>query len=44
MSHFTHLALKGVLLMSCSCLPLLVQAAEKDELAQVMRQLDQVLQ
>lgn len=42
MSHFTRLMLKGVLLMSCSCLPALAQAAEKDELAQVMRQLDQV--
>lgn len=42
MSPYTRLVLKGVLLMSCSCLPALAQAAEKDELAQVMRQLDQV--
>ncbi|EDQ5070606.1 integrative conjugative element protein, RAQPRD family [Salmonella enterica] len=42
MFRYTRLALKGVLLMSCSCLTVLAQAAEKDELAQVMRQLDQV--
>ncbi|ASG86830.1 integrative conjugative element protein, RAQPRD family [Salmonella enterica] len=42
MSRFTRLVFKGALLMSCSCLPLMAQAAEKDELAQVMRQLDQV--
>ncbi|MFG5980202.1 RAQPRD family integrative conjugative element protein, partial [Salmonella enterica subsp. enterica serovar Montevideo] len=28
--------------MSCSCLPVIAQASEKDELAQVIRQLDQV--
>ncbi|EAX2863391.1 integrative conjugative element protein, RAQPRD family, partial [Salmonella enterica] len=42
MYHVTRLALKGVLLMSCSCLPVIAQASEKDELAQVIRQLDQV--
>lgn len=42
MSRYTRLMLNGVLLMSCSFLPVLAQAAEKDELAQVIRQLDQV--
>lgn len=42
MYHVTRLTLKGVLLMSCSCLPVIAQASEKDELAQVIRQLDQV--
>ncbi|EGY6485582.1 integrative conjugative element protein, RAQPRD family [Salmonella enterica] len=42
MYHVTRLALKGVLFMSCSCLPVFAQASEKDELAQVIRQLDQV--
>jgi len=42
MSRFTRLALNAGLMMSCSCLPFLAQASEKDELAQVMRQLEQV--
>lgn len=42
MSPYIGVVFKGVLLLGCSCLPVLAQAAEKDELAQVMRQLDQV--
>ncbi|HCL5535548.1 TPA: integrative conjugative element protein, RAQPRD family [Citrobacter werkmanii] len=42
MSPYIRVVFNGVLLLSCSSLPVLAQAAEKDELAQVMRQLDQV--
>ncbi|EBY9283478.1 TPA: integrative conjugative element protein, RAQPRD family [Salmonella enterica subsp. enterica serovar Denver] len=42
MYRHTRLALKGALLLSCSCLPVPGLADEKDELALVMRQLDQV--
>ncbi|ENP1270534.1 integrative conjugative element protein, RAQPRD family [Salmonella enterica] len=42
MSPYIRVVFNGVLLLSCSSLSVLAQAAEKDELAQVMRQLDQV--
>ncbi|HBZ9867427.1 TPA: integrative conjugative element protein, RAQPRD family [Salmonella enterica subsp. houtenae] len=42
MSPYIRVVFNGVLLLSCSSLPVLAQAAEKDELTQVMRQLDQV--
>lgn len=41
MSPYTPLRW-NFLLMSCSCLPVLTQAAEKDEPALVIRQLEQV--
>mgnify|MGYP000908368134 CR=1 FL=1 len=42
MSRYTRLTLAGWLMIIFSCLSSLAAAAEKDELAQVMRQLDQV--
>lgn len=33
MSPYIGVVFKGVLLLGCSCLPVLAQAAEKDELA-----------
>ncbi|EGI5233632.1 integrative conjugative element protein, RAQPRD family [Salmonella enterica subsp. enterica serovar Weltevreden] len=42
MFPYIRVVFNGVLLLSCSSLPVLAQAAEKDELAQIMRQLDQV--
>ncbi|ECY4644348.1 integrative conjugative element protein, RAQPRD family [Salmonella enterica subsp. enterica] len=42
MSPYIRVVFNGVLLLSCSSLPVLALAAEKDELAQIMRQLDQV--